>query len=144
MSGYSPLLPLQTDPVDGVALTKTYQQVSKQNLKMLILTIPGEKVMDPEFGVGLKTFLFKNAGPSLSTSLKTKINEQVSKYLPYIQINNIQIGDASTSPENIDNNILSIGISFFIKPLDLEDILEIEVSPSGVSSDILSNITSYT
>ena len=31
----------------------------KQNLKMLILTNPGERVMDPEFGVGIKQFYLR-------------------------------------------------------------------------------------
>ena len=36
MSGYSPVLPLSLDPSDGILLNKTYAQVAKQNLKMLL------------------------------------------------------------------------------------------------------------
>ena len=125
MPGYSPLLPLEIDPDDGIALTKTYKEVAQQNLKMLVLTNPGEKVMDPEFGVGIKTYLFEAPSPALSSIIKTKINEQVNKYLSYIQITDITIGDVLTTPDNIDNNLLSMKISYFIKPLDLQDSLEV-------------------
>lgn len=125
MPGYSPLLPLVTDPNDGIALTKTYAAVANQNLKMLVLTIPGERVMEPEFGVGLKKYLFENAGVELDAAIRQKILEQVNKYLPYIEILSIDFNDSSAGPTDIDRNILSVGIRYFVKPLDLEDVLEV-------------------
>ena len=127
MPGYSPLLPLTTDPDDGIALTKTYQQVANQNLKMLVLTIPGERVMEPDFGVGLKKYLFENAGPELNSSIRQKILEQVNKYLPYIEILGIDLNDSPSSAAARDHNILSVGIRYFVKPLDLEDVLEVSL-----------------
>ena len=125
MPGYSPLLPLVTDPSDGIALTKTYAQVANQNLKMLVLTIPGERVMEPEFGVGLKKYLFENAGAELDATIRQNIFEQVNKYLPYIEILGIDFNDSSVGPTDLDRNILSVGIRYFVKPLDLEDVLEV-------------------
>ena len=60
MSGISPKLPLYIDPVDGIALNKTLKQMTRQNLKMIILTSPGERIMYPKFGVGLRRYLFMN------------------------------------------------------------------------------------
>ena len=50
--GLSPKLPMSLHPADGYRLTKTYKEMVKQNIKMLILTCPGERMMDPLFGVG--------------------------------------------------------------------------------------------
>ena len=125
MPGYSPLLPLVIDPDDGIALTKTYKQVANQNLKMLVLTIPGERVMEPEFGVGLKKYLFENAGVELEASIQQKILEQVNKYLPYIEILGIDFNDTSTGGTDLDRNILSVKIKYFVKPLDFQDVLEV-------------------
>ena len=125
MPGYSPLLPLQLDPDTGIGLTKSYKEVASQNLKMLVLTIPGERVMEPDFGVGLRKYLFENAGVELNSSIRNKILEQVDKYLPYLEITDIEIGDTETAPQDIDRNILSVSIRYFIKPLDLEDVLEL-------------------
>ena len=54
LQGISPRLPLVYDKTDGpYQLNKTLKQTFQQNLKMLILTMPGERPMIPEFGVGL-------------------------------------------------------------------------------------------
>ena len=52
-------LPLSLDGVDGYTSIKSYRQLATQNLKMLVLTCPGERIMDPMFGVGLKNFLLR-------------------------------------------------------------------------------------
>ena len=54
MSNYSPRLPLQIDSTNGFSNNQTILQVVQQNLKMLLLTSPGERVMDPNFGVGIR------------------------------------------------------------------------------------------
>jgi len=54
-SGLSPKLPLTVSEVFGpYNLNTNFEDLAKQNLKMLILTIPGERIMDPNFGVGLR------------------------------------------------------------------------------------------
>ena len=54
LQGISPQLPLVYSHTDGpYQLNKTLKDVVRQNLKMLILTAPGERIMVPEFGVGL-------------------------------------------------------------------------------------------
>ena len=59
--GLSPVIPLQKDSVDGFyVLTKTLAENTKQNFKNLLLTTPGERVMIPGFGVGLRNLLFDN------------------------------------------------------------------------------------
>ena len=59
--GFSPSLPLTYNKTDGpYALLKTIRDVGHQNLKMVILTNPGERVMDPLFGVGISRYLFEN------------------------------------------------------------------------------------
>ena len=50
--GFSVAIPMQRDARDGFKMNKSYAQVVTQNLKMLLLTVPGERIMDPHFGVG--------------------------------------------------------------------------------------------
>ena len=58
MAGISVKLPLSVSAQDGAyTLNKDLLSVVKQNFKMLILTNPGEKIMDPEVGVGIQKFL---------------------------------------------------------------------------------------
>lgn len=92
MSGYSPILPLVYDSIDGpYASNKTARDAIKQNFKMLLLTIPGERIMNPDFGVGIKAALFEQNTESLRQNINDRIFSQVNKYMDYIKILNLQI-----------------------------------------------------
>jgi uncharacterized protein len=90
--GYSAQLPLQYDPEDGhYVLLKNITSVAQQNLKMLVLTNPGERIMIPDFGVGISRYLFQQEVQFTSGAIQNRILSQVSQYLPYIEVTNIEI-----------------------------------------------------
>lgn len=60
MSSLSVALPLKYSSIDGFEMNKDLKSLFRQNLKMLILTDPGERVMQPDFGVGMRRYLFQN------------------------------------------------------------------------------------
>ena len=85
--GYAPKLPLQYDPIDGYyRMNRTLGEVIKQNIKMVVLTVPGERMMNPSFGVGLRNFLFEQEGSAVLPRLKSRIMSQLKKYVPYAKI----------------------------------------------------------
>jgi phage baseplate assembly protein W len=89
-----------------------------------MLTNPGERMMDPTFGVGITTFLFEIDNPILYEDITSKIREQVNKYLSYIEVQDV-IFNSQRLDNDIDDNFLSILIKYRITPLDLSDVLEI-------------------
>lgn len=109
--GYSAKLPLSRDLDDGYSLTKTLEQVATQNLIHLLLTNPGERIMDPEFGVGLKRYLFEMNTQEIDIDMQSKINSQVSKYLSYLKIQNIQFQRSETN-----ENLINLKIIYSILP----------------------------
>lgn len=124
--GVSVKLPLQIDANDGAfLLNKTVVDAVKQNFKMLILTEEGEKVMDPNFGVGIKSYLFENFTFQTAQIIKSKIEQKTSTYLPFIKISNIDVN--TTDPDAIDANELNIAIQYSIEPLNILDKLQIKV-----------------
>lgn len=127
MAGISPKLPLYRDPDDGLGLNKTHRESIRQNFIVLLKTSPGERIMDSEFGCGLKNILFENDNPGLYGQIHGKIQTQVKKYMNFIQINSINI----TPPdENGLSHVVSIMINYTIKPLNANDSLFLEI-PSG-------------
>ena len=123
MAGFSPSLPLRKDDSYGYALTTSMIQVVKQNFKNLVLTNPGERLMIPDFGVGIKRFLFEMNGESTYGSIRSAIATQVSKYMPFIKVIDVQFNvDQFSAPEN-----LNVAIIYDIQPLDLTDILELTI-----------------
>ena len=127
MAGFSPKLPLTLDPDDGYALNTSLKEVARQNFKNLVLTSPGERVMDPEFGVGIRSYLFENNGPATHGQIEARIREQTQKYLPYIQIDQVQFGTQNVS-SNVSDNFLGVRISYIIKKLAISDALEIPIN----------------
>ena len=59
MSALGPKLPLFRDHTNGsYSLIYSLAEEIKQNFKNLLLTCPGERMMNPDFGVGVRNFLF--------------------------------------------------------------------------------------
>jgi len=127
MAGFSPKLPLTLDPDDGYTLTKTLKEVVKQNFKMLVLTNPGERIMDPKFGVGILAYQFENNSLATHGQIDARIREQVSRYLPYISIEEVEFNSPLTNP-NAGDNFLGIAIRYSIKKLNTGDVLEIPIN----------------
>jgi phage baseplate assembly protein W len=122
MSGYSPKLPLTRDLIDGYGTNKSIRAVAKQNFKMLVLTNPGERVMHLDFGVGIKRYLFESMTQSTYAEIDSRIRQQVSTFLPYLEIRSINfnagLGTLDTRPGfEIDSNSLSVQIIYSILPL---------------------------
>ena len=133
MSGISPKLPLYIDPVDGIALNKTLKQMTRQNLKMIILTSPGERIMHPKFGVGLRRYLFMNNTVRTLSEIERKIEEQVRTYLPPVRIRSIRFlsenGDEirSSFESSSSSNYVHLIISYEIPSAFASDTLDIKV-----------------
>tara|TARA_Y100001963_G_C6637188_1_gene379141 strand:- start:94 stop:501 length:408 start_codon:yes stop_codon:yes gene_type:complete len=69
--------------------TETVKEQVKANLINVLLTDAGERVNQPDFGVGLRRQLFEN-NIDLD-SLKEKINNQINRYIPQISLINVNV-----------------------------------------------------
>lgn len=125
MQGYSPKLPLAYDKgEDGAfSLNKTIIESIRQNLKMLLLTIPGERPMDSSFGVGLERYIFELDNSNLRESVRGKIQQQINKYMNFIQINEINI----SPPQSNDQQIMFILIRYSVPSINIKDELNIQL-----------------
>jgi phage baseplate assembly protein W len=126
MKGYAPKLPLTLDPTDGYRLTKTTKETAQQNLKMLVLTSPGERIWDPAFGVGLYNFLFELDTVFVQEDIRARINSQVQKYLPFITILGINFGEQTF--DTTDRNTLAVTIKYSIPVIGTVDTLRVRAS----------------
>jgi len=128
MPSVSVKLPLQIDAQDGYVMNKTVYAAVKQNLKMLILTSPGERVMDPLFGVGLRRYLFELANEFTYDDIRGKITQQIKRYMPFVKIKNIAIKAPEQGLYMSSGVPISIQLLYTIDGLQTDDILEISTS----------------
>ena len=89
---------------------------------MLILTNPGERVMEPEYGVGIRQFLFESFESDVFARIDNKIREQVALYMPAVQITKLQF--ANSDP---DTNTLGLYLEYTIPQISTGDLLEITI-----------------
>ena len=125
--GLSPKLPMHRDERNGFGMHSDYTPMIIQNLKMIILTAPGERSMDPEFAVGIKNFIFEQDHPNTYGELKARIINQVENYLPFVRIDDIMIKSNAMGFSEIRANRTNVTIKFTILPTRGEEALEIDI-----------------
>ena len=78
--------PLRRDKFNDFSMTKNSLQQAQHNLKNLLLTYPGERVGQPEFGSRLRELCFEQRDEELPDKIEEVIREAVTLWLPYINI----------------------------------------------------------
>jgi len=114
-------LPLTKSDINSYTMIRNFKDLIKQNLKMLCLTNPGERVMEPRFGAGIPTFLFLNYSEQVHARIDSAIREQANLYLPVVAIQNIS---TAMDPET---SSLSIELRYEIPQLGVKDLLEFTI-----------------
>ncbi len=95
------------------AVNYTTISQARENLKNLILTKKGERVMQPEFGCDIWELLFEPiVDDVISSQIESSILNAVEIWLPYINIDKI-IFDYDEN--DIDSNKIVVDIKFSLK-----------------------------
>jgi phage baseplate assembly protein W len=83
---------------------------AKDNLKNLILTKKGERLMNPEFGCDVWLVLFEQMdGATIESRIETAIVDAVDTWLPYLSLTSIVF---DYDDNDIDTNRISLDIQF--------------------------------
>tara|TARA_R100001015_G_C4566701_1_gene125498 strand:- start:59 stop:460 length:402 start_codon:yes stop_codon:yes gene_type:complete len=125
MQGISVSLPLTYSSQDGpFKLNKTLGEVVRQNFKNLVLTSPGERIMLPDFGAGLRRLLFDQQGKQTFSEVVSSIRSQVDRYMPFIVIEKISFQTTENDP-SIPFNQVNVLIRYNLGDLSSSDTLKI-------------------
>jgi phage baseplate assembly protein W len=131
---------ITTDKVLGVSLNfnvpgvfervYTSDKQALENLKNLLLTTPGERIENVTFGCALMNIIFEQSTDQTKGQLENIISDAVSYWLPYIDIDEIDIVTAADNPDS--NHLISIKIVFFVTGTIETQTLSIQISEEGV------------
>ena len=113
-------LPLQ---ITNTAFDQTFETLEqvKYNIINLLSTKKGERLMQPEFGSGLAHLLFKPLDEDiLEERIEEEIEDTISKWLPFITIEEIDIDMSDT---NKDLNRVVVTLTFLVG--DIDDLQEV-------------------
>lgn len=84
-------------------------QAAKASLKDLLLTAQGEKPDNPTYGIGIRNLQFETLSPVLISFVKRNAIIQIQKYLPEINVQQLDIG------ENPDTGEINLIIQYFVQ-----------------------------
>jgi phage baseplate assembly protein W len=107
-NGIGITLPLRIGDVAFEQSYKTIDQV-KTNIKSLLLTRRGERVMEPLLGSGLTELLFDFNDDELASRIEETITESIQQWLPFVGIENIEIEQTDILK---DQNRVNISLTF--------------------------------
>jgi phage baseplate assembly protein W len=103
------------DGPTGLNITYTTKDAVKSNILNFFLTGRRERIMNPNFGAGIREQLFEQITQGSIDTMESIIEFGLNSNFPQITLNKLQI---NSSP---DNNIIQIYFSYFIKNTNIED-----------------------
>ena len=80
--------------------------VVKFHLKNILLSCPEERIMYPDFGACLISYLFEQSSVVNIDEMKGEIANQIALYAPYVNITSLDVAT--------NGHTLSVSISYFI------------------------------
>ena len=100
--------------MDGFfAQTSTTIESVKNNIKNLLNTNLGERLMQPEIGMGLRNLLFEQMTEEKIITIQDQILDRFKIWLPFVEVRNIEI-QTSDDNTNVDTNTMIVKILFNI------------------------------
>jgi len=90
--------------------TKTTIESIKNNIKLLLKTQRGERVMQPNLGLNIRRFLFEQITENTQIEIENDIVDTFATWLPFVELREIDIDTG-----NQDKNQININIVFNIK-----------------------------
>ena len=94
------------------ASTDTTIKAVKNNIKMLLNTHKGERLMQPNLGTGLRRFLFEQYTPDLKLAVQNEITDMINYWLPFVEIKDLQVSMGSDTA--VGRNTMGIKVDFNI------------------------------
>lgn len=101
-------LPIQ---LGGTGFSQTYSTTEqmKSNIKNLLLTRKGERILQPEFGSGLHEILFDFNNDDIEGKIEDTINQAFEQWLPYVTIADIVVEQTDVLK---DRNVVNLSLKF--------------------------------
>ena len=97
-------------PFNNIAVfNQTYSTSTqvKSNIINYILTRKGERVLNPDFGLGLEEYIFENIDNNTLTTIQNVITDGLTNNFP-----NIILQSVTVTPD-YDNNAINIKIRYY-------------------------------
>ena len=108
------------------ASTTTTIEAVKNNIRNLVRTNKGERLMQPQLGLNLRNYLFEQFTDELVLSIQNDIVDVFKLWMPFVEIRDIQIN--MDENDSIGKNKMNINIVFNItRDSDTLESVQVEI-----------------
>ena len=103
----------QSNPLnnDLIALKNVY--AIARSVRNIILTTPGEKFFDPDFGSNVSKLLFENVDDITASQIQEEIEFSINNYEPRVKLLSVEINP------DFDNNLFDTIITYEVVGADV-------------------------
>ena len=113
------------NPLSGDLIALKNENAIARAVRNIVLTTPGEKFFDPDFGSSVSEILFENVDDITAISIEDEIKNCLANYEP-----RVELIDVNVDP-NFDQNQFDVIISYRIIGVDIPPTqLEFALLPS--------------
>jgi uncharacterized protein len=97
-------------PVDGRLRYAAYEEDVEQAIQIILLTDPAERPMLPEFGGGLRRFVFEPNAPATWRAIERLVRSALIDWEPRIDVEDVEV-----TPDDQEPNLLLIHVDYVVR-----------------------------
>jgi phage baseplate assembly protein W len=97
-------------PVGGRLRYAAYEEDVEQAIQIILLTEPGERPMLPEFGGGLRSFVFEPNTTATHRAIEHLVRKALIDWEPRIDVDRVEV-----TPDERESNLLLVHVDFVVR-----------------------------
>ena len=101
------------NPLSGDLIALKNENAIARAVRNIVLTTPGEKLFDPDFGSSVSEILFENVDDITAISIRDEIRSSLSNHEPRVELISVEVDP------NFDENQFDVLISYRIVGVDI-------------------------
>ena len=98
----------------------------RESIRTILLTDPGERLMLPAFGAGLRAFLFEPNTPASHRLMQDRITQALQLWEPRIEVRDVLVEQSTRDPQQAD-----VTISYALVATAAQDSVDLTVRLAG-------------
>lgn len=83
---------------DGTISLARYEDDVRQAIRIILGTNPGERVMRPTFGAGLRAFMFEPINPATMSQLEGRVRDALIAWEPRVDVREVTVTQDVAQP----------------------------------------------
>jgi phage baseplate assembly protein W len=89
-------MPIAVDPRTGRIESTEYEADIRQSILIILETAPGERVMRPNFGCGIRELVFTALDSTTLQRIRSEVEEALRRCEARIEVTQVNVDDAAT------------------------------------------------